>query len=70
MPPFGIHKSLIEEDGLDPNTEEYYTELDNRIRSEFPHKFGETKNPLAPESPLLEPPPQRRYHQRDAEQSN
>ena len=45
---FGIHKSLIEEDGLDPNTEKYYTELDNRIRSEFPHKFGETKRSSGP----------------------
>jgi len=45
---FGIHKSLIEEDGLDPNTEEYYTELDSRIRSEFPHKFGETKKSSGP----------------------
>jgi len=45
---FGIHKSLIEEDGLDPNTEEYYTELDNRIKSEFPHKFGETKKSSGP----------------------
>lgn len=45
---FGIHKSLIEEEGLDPNTEEYYTELDNRIRSEFPHKFGETKKSSGP----------------------
>ena len=45
---FGIHKSLIEEDGLDPNTDEYYTELDNRIRSEFPHKFGETKRSSSP----------------------
>ena len=45
---FGIHKSLIEEEGVDPNTEEYYTELDNRIRSEFPHKFGETKKSSGP----------------------
>ena len=45
---FGIHKTLIEEEGLDPNTEEYYTELDNRIRSEFPHKFGETKKSSGP----------------------
>ena len=29
---FGIHKTLIEEEGIDPNTEEYYTELDNRIK--------------------------------------
>ena len=45
---FGIHKSLIEEDGLDPNTEEYYTELDTRIKTEFPHKFGETKKSSGP----------------------
>ena len=68
---FGIHKTLIEEEGIDPNTEEYYTELDNRIKTEFPHKFGETKKILrSPESPLLEPPPLRRHHKRDAEQSN
>jgi len=45
---FGIHKTLIEEEGIDPNTEEYYTELDNRIKSEFPHKFGETKKSSGP----------------------
>ena len=45
---FGIHKTLIEEEGIDPNTEEYYTELDNRIKTEFPHKFGETKKSSAP----------------------
>ena len=36
---FGLHKQLIEQEGVDPNTEENYTELDNRIKSEFPHKF-------------------------------
>ena len=38
---FGLHKQLIEEEGFDPNSDEYYNELDNRIRSEFPHKFQE-----------------------------
>tara|TARA_R100000008_G_scaffold39264_1_gene22465 strand:- start:3 stop:935 length:933 start_codon:yes stop_codon:yes gene_type:complete len=38
---FGIHKQLIEDEGFDATTEEYYTELDNRIRTEFPHKFQE-----------------------------
>lgn len=37
---WGIHASLIEEEGFDPESDEYYTELDNRIRAEFPHKFG------------------------------
>ena len=45
---FGIHKTLIEQEGFDPNTEEYYTELDNRIRSEFSHKFSDNKKSNAP----------------------
>ena len=36
---FDIHKKLVEEEGFDPKTEEYYTEVDKRIRLEFPHKF-------------------------------
>ena len=36
---FSIHKSLIETEGFDPQSDEYYQELDTRIRSEFPHKF-------------------------------
>ena len=36
---FDIHKKLVEEEGYDPKTEEYYTEVDKRIRLEFPHKF-------------------------------
>jgi len=39
---FGLHKQLIEEEGFDATSDDYYTELDNRIRSEFPHKFQET----------------------------
>ena len=40
---FGLHKQLIEDEGFDPNSDEYYNELDNRIRSEFPHKFQEAQ---------------------------
>ena len=36
---FDIHKVLVEEEGFDPNTTEYYSEVDKRIRLEFPHKF-------------------------------
>jgi hypothetical protein len=36
---FAIHQQLIEEEGFDPQSDEYYTEIDSRIRSEFPHKF-------------------------------
>jgi hypothetical protein len=38
---FGLHKELIEDEGFDPNSNEYYNELDNRLRTEFPHKFNE-----------------------------
>ena len=40
---FGIHKKLVEEEGFDPQTDEYYTEVDKRIRSEFPQKFQTAK---------------------------
>ena len=36
---FGVHRRLVEDEGFDPSSDEYYSELDNRIRSEFPHKF-------------------------------
>ena len=32
---FGIHKRLVENEGFDPNTDEYYTELDRRINEKF-----------------------------------
>mgnify|MGYP003108907963 FL=1 len=41
---FGIHKKLIEEEGFDPRTDEYYNELDERMRTEFPHKLGNNGN--------------------------
>jgi hypothetical protein len=36
---FDIHKKLVEDEGFDPNSDEYYSEVDKRIRLEFPHKF-------------------------------
>jgi len=36
---WGIHQTLIEEEGVDPNSDEYYTELDRRLRDEFPKRF-------------------------------
>ena len=38
---FGIHKTLVEEEGFDTNTPEYYAEIDKRVREAFPHKFDE-----------------------------
>ena len=36
---FDIHKTLVEKEGFDPKSKEYYDEVDSRIRLEFPHKF-------------------------------
>ena len=36
---FEIHKDLVEREGFDPQTDEYYEEVDKRIKLEFPHKF-------------------------------
>jgi hypothetical protein len=34
-----IHEQVVAEDGIDPSTDEYYMEIDKRMRKEFPHKF-------------------------------
>lgn len=36
---FGIHRKLVEEEGFDPSSDDYYNEIDNRMRNEFPQKF-------------------------------
>ena len=36
---FEIHKDLVEKEGYDPKSNEYYEEVDKRIRVDFPHKF-------------------------------
>ena len=47
---FEIHKDLTEKEGFDPSSNEYYAEVDKRIRVDFPHKFGntETKQSTSP----------------------
>jgi hypothetical protein len=43
---FGVHKKLVENEGFDPQSDEYYTELDQRMKEEFPHKLnGGSKRP-------------------------
>jgi hypothetical protein len=37
---FDMHKRLVEDEGYDPKSDEYYDEIDKRIRLEFPHKFA------------------------------
>jgi hypothetical protein len=41
---FDLHKKLTEQEGYDPSSNEYYSEIDKRIRLEFPHKFATTKS--------------------------
>ena len=41
---FDLHRKLTEEEGIDPRSDEYYTEIDKRIRLEFPHKFDKSKD--------------------------
>lgn len=41
---FGIHRKLVEEEGFDPQSDEYYNEIDRRMRSEFPGKFAAQKS--------------------------
>ena len=47
---FEIHKDLTDKEGFDPNSDEYYAEVDKRMRVDFPHKFGntDTKQSTAP----------------------
>ena len=40
---FSLHKKLVEEEGYDPQSDEYYSEINKRIRLEFPHKFGKVE---------------------------
>jgi hypothetical protein len=41
---FEIHKDLVEKEGYDSNSDEYYAEIDKRIRVDFPHKFATSNN--------------------------
>jgi GH15 family glucan-1,4-alpha-glucosidase len=51
---FDLHQKLTEQEGFDPSSDEYYSEIDKRIRLEFPHKFAnnsdtaEKRNDQAP----------------------
>ena len=40
---YTVHQELVEEQGFDPNSDEYYTEVNRRMRGEFPHKFQTSK---------------------------
>jgi len=44
---FGLHKKMVEEEGFDPLSDEYYSELNTRIQTSFPHKFNGTSKKTA-----------------------
>ena len=41
---FSIHKNLVEQEYFDPKSDEYYEELDKRMREQFPHKFNDEES--------------------------
>ena len=41
---FDMHKKLVEKEGYDPQSDEYYEEIDKRIRLEFPQKFDKVED--------------------------
>tara|TARA_R100000697_G_scaffold102529_1_gene115365 strand:- start:92 stop:1006 length:915 start_codon:yes stop_codon:yes gene_type:complete len=45
---FSIHKTMVETEGWDATSDEYYAEVDKRMRQEFPHKFGLTTRQSGP----------------------
>ena len=50
---FDIHKTLVEREGYDPKSDEYYAEVDKRIRLEFPHKFDKVEETSTERANLL-----------------
>jgi len=55
---YGVHERLVRDEGIDPNSQEYYDRIDERMREIFPHQFGgQAAHPTAPAQPA---PAQRR----------
>ena len=40
---YGLHQQLTDQEGFDPSSEEYYEEIDKRIKKEFPNRFKDSK---------------------------
>ena len=49
---FDLHKKLTEDEGFDPQSDEYYSEIDKRIRLEFPHKFVNNEQKVETTKPV------------------
>jgi len=41
---FAVHRKLVEQQGYDPKSDEYYEEIDRQIQEQFPHKFEAEKS--------------------------
>jgi hypothetical protein len=39
---FAFHRQLVEQEGYDPTSDDYYSEIDKRLKEAFPHKLGNT----------------------------
>lgn len=40
---YGLHQQLTDQEGFDPTSDEYYEEIDKRIKKEFPNRFKDSK---------------------------
>ena len=49
---FDLHKKLTDEEGFDPSSDDYYSEIDRRIRLEFPQKFVNNSNTVETTKPV------------------
>ena len=47
---YAIHADLVEVEGFDPTSDDYYQELDSRLRNEFPHKFKASQGNTRPQT--------------------
>lgn len=43
-----LHRKLVESEGYDPRSDDYYVELDKRVKNEFPHKFQQGRQVSSP----------------------
>ena len=41
---FGLHKKLVQDEGFDPSSNDYYDALDSRMRDAFPHRFPDAED--------------------------
>ena len=52
---FAIHRMLVEDEGFDAQTDEYYSEIDKRLINEFPQKLGSKTQTTGEAAKLRQP---------------